>query len=174
MKQELVQRAMDNIKGLHELKEKGFPVGRLKYKSRVSSIPLKQYNNTYKIIDSKYIKIQGIKQKLKVNGLDNLNTSLEPASAVLVRDNSNYYVNITAYKDKEKPALPMEEQKMISFDLGIKNQLTLSNGLIINYNIPKSKREKRIQRRLSKKVENSNNYYKLKNRLNIEQNKITK
>ena len=174
MKQELVQRAMDNIKGLHELKEKGFPVGRLKYKSRVSSIPLKQYNNTYKIIDSKYIKIQGIKQKLKVNGLDNLNTSLEPASAVLVRDNSNYYVNITAYKDKEKPALPMEEQKMISFDLGIKNQLTLSNGLIINYNIPKSRREKRIQRRLSKKVENSNNYYKLKNRLNIEQNKITK
>ncbi len=50
---------------------------------------------------------------------------------------------------------------------------TLSNGLILNYNIPKSRRENRMQRRLSKKAENSNNYYKLKNKLNIEQTNTT-
>jgi len=72
MKQEVVYRALDNIKGLHELKEKGFPVGRLKYKSKVSSIPLKQYNTTYRIINKNHIKIQGIKQEIKVNGLDSL------------------------------------------------------------------------------------------------------
>ncbi len=51
---------------------------------------------------------------------------------------------------------------MISFDLGIKNQLTCSNGLILNYNIPKSKMEKRMQRQLSRKVKDSNNHYKQK------------
>ena len=67
-----MDRAIDNIKGLHELKIKGFKIGSLKYKSKVTSIPLKQYDITYKIINNKYIKIQGIKQKLMVNGLDNL------------------------------------------------------------------------------------------------------
>ncbi len=170
MKEEIIDRAIDNIRGLHELKEKGYKIGGLKYKSDVSSIPLKQYSNTYRIIDNKYIKIQGIKQKLKVNGLDNLE-SMEPSSALLINKNNNYYIHITAYKNKYILGKPVNNQKIVSFDFGVKNQLTLSNGLIINYNIPKSKREKRIQRRLSKKVENSNNYYKLKNRLNIEQNK---
>ncbi len=72
MKEEIMDRAIDNIKGLHELKIKGFKIGSLKYKSKVTSIPLKQYDITYKIINNKYIKIQGIKQKLMVNGLDNL------------------------------------------------------------------------------------------------------
>ena len=173
MKQGIIDRAIDNIKGLHELKNKGFPVGRLKYKHKVSSIPLKQYNNTYKIIDNNYIKIQGIKQHIRVYGLENLDSSFDPASALLIHKNNSYYVNITAYRNKEKPEMPLEQQSMVSFDLGIKNQLTLSNGLVLNYNIPKSKKERRIQRRLSKKVKNSNNYYKLKNSLNTEQTKTT-
>ena len=143
----------------------------LKYKSKVSSIPLKQYNTTYKIVNESHIKIQGIKQEIKVNGLDSLNISLYPASAVIIHENNNYYVNITAYKNKEKETLPLEEQTIISFDLGIKNQLTCSNGLIINYNIPESKKEKRMQRHLSRKVKGSNNYYKQNKRLNIEQRK---
>ena len=72
MKQGIIDRAIDNIKGLHELKNKVFPVGRLKYKHKVSSIPLKQYNITYRIIDNNYIKIQGIKQHIRVYGLENL------------------------------------------------------------------------------------------------------
>ncbi|MFG1390245.1 RNA-guided endonuclease InsQ/TnpB family protein, partial [Acidiplasma aeolicum] len=103
-------------------------------------------------------------------GLYNLNI-LEPANALLINKNNNYYIYITAYKNKYILDKPINNQKIVSVDLGIKNQLTLSNGLIINYGIPKSKREKRIQRRLSKKIKNSNNYYKLKNKLNIEQTK---
>ncbi len=173
MKEEIIDRAIDNIKGLHELKNKGFKTGKLKFKSHITSIPLKQYNNTYKIINNKYIKIQGIKQLLKVNGLDNLKYYFEPSNALLINKNNNYYIYITAYKNKYILDKPVNNQKIISFDLGIKNQLTLSNGLVLNYNIPKSKREKRIQRRLSKKVKNSNNYYKLKNKLNVEQTKTT-
>ncbi|WP_231563393.1 transposase [Acidiplasma sp. MBA-1] len=170
MREEIIDRTMDNIKGLSKLKEKGYKIGKLKFKKYITSIPLKQYNNTYKIINNNYIKIQGIKQKLKVNGLYNLNI-LEPANALLINKNNNYYIYITAYKNKYILDKPINNQKIVSVDLGIKNQLTLSNGLIINYGIPKSKREKRIQRRLSKKIKNSNNYYKLKNKLNIEQTK---
>jgi putative transposase len=43
MKQGLIKRTQDNINGLHERKENGYKVGKLKYKSLVQSIPLKQY-----------------------------------------------------------------------------------------------------------------------------------
>ena len=72
--------------------------------------------------------------------------------------------------------------KNIIVELGIKNQLTCSNGSILNYNIPKSKKEIRLQRSLSRKAKyaegtkklskkQSKNYYKNKNKLNKEQNK---
>jgi len=184
MKEEIINRAIDNIRGLHKLKEKGSKVGKLKFKSFITSIPLNQYTITYKIINNNYIKIQDIKQLLKVNGLDNLECYYEPASALLInKNNNNYYINITAYKNKYILEKPVNNQKILSFDLGIKNQLTCSNGAILNYNIPKSKKEKRLQRSLSRKAEyvegsknklskkQSKNYYKNKNRLNKEQNK---
>jgi putative transposase len=183
MKQDLLKRTKNNIGGLHELKEKGFKIGKLKFKPFITSIPLKQYDNTYKIINNNYIKIQGIKQLLKVNGLDNLECYFEPANALLINNNNNYYINITAYKNKYILEKPVNNQKILSFDLGIKNQLTCSNGLILNYNIPKTKREKRLQRSLSGKAgyvegsknklskKQSKNYYKNKNRLNKEQDR---
>jgi putative transposase len=51
MKQSLIRRTIDNIKGLARLKDKGHKIGRLNYKSYVKSIPLKQYGNTYKIMN---------------------------------------------------------------------------------------------------------------------------
>ena len=33
MKEKIINRAMDNIRGLHKLKENGFKVGKLKFKS---------------------------------------------------------------------------------------------------------------------------------------------
>ncbi len=144
---------------------------------------MNQYTITYKIINNNYIKIQDIKQLLKVNGLDNLECYYEPASALLINNNNNnYYINITAYKNKYILEKPVNNQKILSFDLGIKNQLTCSNGSILNYNIPKSKKEIRLQRSLSRKAryaegtkklskKQSKNYYKTKNKLNKEQTK---
>ena len=86
---------------------------------------------------------------------------------MLIKRNNNYYINITAYKNK----LNTETNQILSFDLGIKNQLTLSSGLQLKYSIEKTKKEKRIQRILSKKVKGSNNYRKLKVKLNKEHDK---
>ena len=111
MKEEIINRGIDNIRGLHKLKEKGFKIGKLKFKSFITSIPLNQYTITYKIINNNYIKIQNIKQLLKVNGLDNLECYYEPANALLINNNNNYYINITAYKNKYILEKPVNNQK---------------------------------------------------------------
>jgi putative transposase len=72
MRQSLIQRTIDNIRGLARLKARGKKIGALIFKSQVNSIPLKQYGNTYRILDDNHLRIQGIKQPLRVNGLDQL------------------------------------------------------------------------------------------------------
>lgn len=59
MKQALLDRIKDNIRVLAQLKAKGHKVGVLRFKSRIRSLPLKQYGNTYRILDKKYVQIQG-------------------------------------------------------------------------------------------------------------------
>ena len=64
MKQGLNTRMVDAIKSLSSKKKKGQKVGKLKFKSQINTIFLKQYGYTHKLIDNKFVKIQGIKQKL--------------------------------------------------------------------------------------------------------------
>src|SRR5579863_6101146 len=52
MKQGLLSRTQGSIRSLRALKKQGKKVGRLKFKSFVSSIPLKQPGNTYTVLDS--------------------------------------------------------------------------------------------------------------------------
>lgn len=72
MRQSIIERVQDDIRGLSEKKKKGYRVGKLKYKSEMQSIPLKQYGNTFKILNNKYVHVQGLKQKLKVIGLNQI------------------------------------------------------------------------------------------------------
>jgi len=90
MRQSIVTRTQQNIRGLARVKVKGYKVGRLKFKSYVNSIPLKQYGNTYKIINEKYLHIQKIKQKLRVNGLEQLPHNCECANATLLHQHGEY------------------------------------------------------------------------------------
>jgi putative transposase len=60
MVQEVINRTRINIVALNRSKKAGNKVGKLKYKSYVNSVPLKQYNNTYKVT-GKSIKLQGCK-----------------------------------------------------------------------------------------------------------------
>ena len=63
IKQATHSRMLDSIKALSVLKKNGHKVGKLKFKSRINSIPLKQFGITYKFHTSKknYVKVQGIK-----------------------------------------------------------------------------------------------------------------
>jgi len=163
MKQSIISRTMDNIRGLARLKEKGRKIGALKFKSYVNAIPLKQYGNTYNILNEKYIRIQRIKQQLRVNGLSQLPIESEIANATLIQRHGDYYLAITTYQSQTTtiPAL-----KTVGIDVGIKTQLTLSDGITIQYSIPVSKKLRKRHQKLSKCQFRSKNWYK--SRLKLE------
>jgi len=162
MKQSLIKRTLDNIKGLARLKANGRKIGPLKFKSYVWSIPLKQYTNTYKLLDEKYIKIQGISQKLRVNGLDQVPEGVELANAILLQRHGDYYLAITTYLAKQTKPTPV---KTVGIDFGLATQLTLSNSIAIRYAIPISTRLRKFHRKLSRQHFRSQNWYKTKLKL---------
>jgi putative transposase len=161
MRQSIITRTQQNIRGLARAKVKGHKIGRLKFKSYVNSIPLKQYGNTYRILNGKYVHIQKLPQKLRVNGLEQLPANCECANATLLHQHGEYYLAITTYTPREHTAavvvLPAHS---IGIDFGVKNQLTLSNGVRICYTVPVTRRIKRLCRKLSRQQYRSTNWWK--------------
>ena len=170
MKQRLIKRTMDNIRGLAQQKAEGRKIGALKFKCRVRSIPLKQYGNTYKILNEKYVRIQGISQKLRVSGLDQLPEGVELANGILLQRHGDYYLDITAYQAKQTIAAPV---KTVGIDFGLATQLTLSTSIAIRYAIPFSKRLRKLHKKLSRLQFRSQNWYKTKLKLEKGYVKVT-
>ena len=174
MKQGVYENVKSSIKGLSALKKKGHDVGKLKYKQRYTSINLQQYNATYRIVDKNKIKIQKIPGNIRVNGLEQILSieGIEIANAKLIQKASGYYLAITTFVDK-----PTEEDKqekpLIGIDFGCTTTLTLSNGEKVNCSIEESKRLKNLQRKLSKKKKGSNSYYRLRQQLRREYERIS-
>jgi Transposase and inactivated derivatives len=170
MRQSIISRAQDNIRGLSERKKKGYKIGKLKYKSEVQSIPLKQFGNTFKILDSKYITVQGLKQKLKVIGLKQIPEGADIANGNLIHKNGNYYLSITTYQEKTKQMPAVES---VGIDFGLSKQLTLSNGTAIQYMVPVSPKLRKLARKLSKQKLHSKNWNKTRIKLDKEYEKAT-
>lgn len=185
MKQGIKDRIFQSILNLSKLKEKGYKVGRIKFTSNFRCIPLKQFNNTYKINKERnYIKLQGIKQKLKVSGLTQIPENAEIANANFIKQGNDYYLYITTYQQKSTKSIP---NRSIGIDFGCQTQLTLTDGtnsVKIEYEIPVDKRIKRLDRKIKKgKRPNSKNktkdyskreklYNKLNNKKKDIRNKI--
>ena len=61
MKQGIHTRIFSSMSTLKALKRKGYKIGKLKFKSEINSVPLKQHTQTFTILkNQKRIKIQGI------------------------------------------------------------------------------------------------------------------
>ena len=171
MKQGLKTRIFNSISSLKSLRKNGHKVGKLKFKSEIKSIPLKQHTQTFTVLkSSKRIKIQGIKKPLKVNGLNQLPKIYEVANANLVRTGKDYYVKICIYTPKEKRTVPNQS---IGIDFGCETQLTLSNGEKIKYQVEPSNRLKRLDKELSRRTKGSNNYNKCKIKRQKEYSNLT-
>ena len=164
MVQEVVARTRINIVALSKLKKAGNKVGRLKYKSQVNSVPLKQYGNTYKVRGN-CIKIQGCKKPFKVTGLGQLPTGADLTKAILFRKAGDYYIKITCYMDK---VLKSVTGRSVGLDFGIKDNVVTSDGEKYNYSFPESKQLKKASRKVHKSVKGSRNRYKKRLRLQRE------
>ena len=174
MKQSVFANILSNIKMLSTKKKQGNKVGKLKYISEYKSLNLKQYGNTYKIYGNKRIKIQGVSGKLVVNGLDQFINipGIEIANAYLLKKPDGYYIAITTYQNID--SFPEKEYigEEIGIDMGIKDNITLSNGEKFSCFIGESERLKKLQCKLSRQQKGSNNRYKTRLLIRKEYQKI--
>jgi transposase len=150
IKQATHSRMLDSIKALSVLKKKGHKVGSLKFKSRINSIPLKQFGVTYRFNPTKknYIKIQGIKGYFKISGARQIPANAEFANATLVKRGNDFYLLATTFIPKEQKKFKHES---VGIDFGIESTITLSNGEKFKVNIPENKRTKKLRKNLSRK-----------------------
>ncbi len=147
MKEYIIKRLQSNVKTLTKLKKEGKKIGKIKYRRSLHSIPLMQYGITYKIdIERKKVHIQSLGD-FKVLGLSQIPEDSEFATANLIDRNGNYFLHIIAYAPKKEK---VQNSKSIGIDLGIKNQITFSNGVQVRYNVPMAERTKRLYRAFSR------------------------
>ena len=156
MKQELIARTKINVVALSRAKKAGNKVGSLKYKSQVNSVPLKQYNNTYKV-KGKSIKVQGCKKPFKVKGLDQIPAEADLTTATLIHELGDYYIRITCFI----PPVPKPTTgKSIGLDFGIKDNITTSDGDKYNWDFEETKQIKKASKKFNRAVKGSRNRYK--------------
>jgi transposase len=190
MKQALVERIKQNLHALHKLKENGHKTGKLKFKHHVNSIPLKQFGNTFKFVNKQKtkVKIQGIKKPLRVLGGHQIPESSEIAKAELVRKPSGIYLFVTCYIDKDNYIKTWEQRKnkkgvtktrvwqTFETDSGIDFKPTgvvLSNGLKLEWQMKETERLKKLQRKLARQKKGSNRWYKTKEKIAREYERLT-
>ena len=156
MKQSVTDGAKTNISNLSKAKGHGLKVGKLKFKKECNEIDLKQFGNTYSIKGKNKISVQKI-GVLVVNGLEQINLDeVEFANAKLIKKTSGFYIHLTVYSNKQ----PQEqtEKEVLGLDMGIKDQLTFSNGVKVNFYLEESEQLKGLARKLSRQVKGSNQY----------------
>ena len=170
MRQSIVDRNKQNIINLSKSKKKGNTVGRLKFRSRINSIPLKQFDITYKILNSKYIHIQNLKSDIKVQGLNQIPDDADFANATLTKHNKDFFIKITCFLqnvDKVKTG------KVIGLDFGIETTVSTSNHEKYYFEFPETKGIKKASKHLNRCDKGSKNRYKAKLKLQKQYDKLT-
>lgn len=163
MKQSIIDSAKTNVCNLSKAKKKGLKVGKLQFKRECNEINLKQFNNTYKIKSRNKISIQNI-GILVVNGLEQINLDeVEFANARLIQKPSGFYIYLTVYSKKQSQS--NTEKEVLGLDMGIKDQLTFSNGVKVNFYSEESEQLKGLMRKSNRQVKGSNQYKQTLNRI---------
>ena len=156
MKQSVVDGVKTDVCNLSKAKKAGLKVGRLQFKHECNEINLKQFGNTYRIKSQNKISVQNI-GVLAVNGLEQINIDeVEFANAKLIKKPSGFYIHLTVYSKKQPQ--PATSKEVLGLDMGIKDQLTFSNGVKVNFYLEESEQLKGLMRKLSRQTKGSNQY----------------
>lgn len=130
------------------------------YKGHIyQNIKLDLINKTITLPKLKEVKIRGYRNTTKIEGRI-INTTISKTNT------NKYYVSVLIdTPNYNKKIIPT---KIVGIDLGIKDIITTSYGEVIHNDKLINKYEKRIiinQRRLARKIKESKNYYKQKQKL---------
>ncbi|MFQ5980352.1 MAG: RNA-guided endonuclease InsQ/TnpB family protein [Candidatus Heimdallarchaeota archaeon] len=164
MKQGLVTQIHQAIRALAALKKNGHKVGKLKFKAFFAQIPLKQYGITYQLDRShQRIKLQKVKQRLRVHGCEQIPTEAELANSHLLRRHGDYYFHVVTYQPKTRRACQIAPPgTSIGIDTGLQTQFTFSNCVAVQYRILFPERLRRLYRQFSRTQKHSRNRQKLR------------
>jgi putative transposase len=150
-------RNLDNAYKKFFKEKKGFPRFKSKRNARQS---FQVVQNTTVDFDEKKVYIPKFKEGIKCRYHRFFNGKIKN-STISRTSTGKYYISILVELDEDNPEKkPIDENKAVGIDLGIKTFATLSNGEEIHN--PKNLRNaltrlKRLQRRLSRKAKGSNN-----------------
>ena len=163
MKQSVVDSVKTDVCNLSKAKKAGLKVGRLQFKHECNEINLKQFGNIYKIKSHNKISVQNI-GVLVVNGLEQIDLDeVEFANAKLIKKPSGFYIHLTVYTKKQPQ--PETSKEVLGLDMGIKDQLTFSNGVKVNFYLEESEQLKGLMRKLNRQTKGSNQYKQTLNRI---------
>lgn len=164
-----------SVRSLAAKKKKGYKVGALKFISKLDSVDYKQLGVTHKILGMNRIKLQGVKGMLKVNGMDQFygDPDIEIANIKLLNKSDGYYINVTTWIDSDKIIRKRKNGKTVGVDFGIETSFTTSEGEKIRAAVQEPERLKRLQRKLQKQTKGSRRWWKTKNLIDIEHQKMT-
>jgi putative transposase len=166
--QMVVKRVSDNVSGLHELKENGYNVGELRWKSPTDYRSL-TYNQSGFDVDENtgrdgwgelhLSKIGTVPIRLHRNIPEN--ASIKQVS-VKKEKTGEWYATVAIEFDRDTPARPEDPEKVVGIDAGIIKQTHDTDGVAVEP--PDLSRERdrleREQRNLSRKDHGSNNWEK--------------
>lgn len=174
MKQEILKQICSNIKSLSALSKKGHQIsGKLKFKSEVNKVRIKQLQKNFIRRNNKFVKIPGISGDVRVNGLNQIPEGVDFACAELLNTPKGYYLTITTYINKSDIKSQPKISKTIGIDFGCSTSFTMSNGDKISCVIEESERLKRLQKKLSRQVKGSNNYKRTCHLIRVEYQKLS-
>lgn len=175
LQQGILARMRANLKGLAALKKKGRKVGGLKFTSEMNSIPLVQFNGTYRIRGSK-VKIANIPGWMRVKGLNQFTDTDEFSSAVLLRKGKDFFVAFTIYRNKDEHSSLATKKftpdTTIGLDMGVSTHITFSDGSSVTARVEEPDRLKRLSRKLARQKKGSKAFMQTKELIGDEHQKV--
>lgn len=148
-----------SLNSLAEKKRKGYKVGKLKFKSSCSSIPLKQFGNTHRIKSLNKVGIVGIKGTFRGHGLEQFadNPNAEIANAKLLKKPDGYYIHWTVYIARNKLPVIQRSEEVIGIDFGCGTSFTFSDGHKEDFKLKEPECLKKLQKSLARKRKTETN-----------------
>ena len=142
-----------SLNSLAEKKKKGYKVGKLKFKSSFSSIPLRQFGYTHRIKSLSKVGIVGIKGDFRVHGLEQFadNPNAEIANAKLLKKPDGYYIHWTVYIARNKLPVIQRSEEVIGIDFGCGTSFTFSDGHKEDFKLKEPECLKKLQKSLARK-----------------------
>ena len=78
--------------------------------------------------------------------MEQIPNACDITTANLIERNGDYFLHLTVYVPKEE----VHNRKAIGIDLGVKDQITFSNGIKVKYNVEMPKRVKKLYKVFSR------------------------